>query len=165
MEYLDHNATTPLAPEAREAMLRWLGGPESDTFGNPHSPHRMGRMAAAAVEAARDQVAALMPVGGRVVFTSGATEALAASLIALIEPGDEVVSALLVNNDCTLLVAGENGLGKRTPFSEYRLQSRGGKGIITMNTGEKTGGVVGALAVRESDELMLITEASDGGRI
>jgi DNA gyrase subunit A len=74
-----------------------------------------------------------------------------------LEPGDEVVSALLVNDDCTLLVAGENGLGKRTPFSEYRLQSRGGKGIITMNTGEKTGGVVGALAVRESDELMLIT--------
>jgi DNA gyrase subunit A len=74
-----------------------------------------------------------------------------------LEPGDEVVSALLVNNDCTLLVAGENGLGKRTPFSEYRLQARGGKGIITMNTGEKTGGVVGALAVRDADELMLIT--------
>jgi DNA gyrase subunit A len=74
-----------------------------------------------------------------------------------LEEGDEVVSAVLVNNDCTLLVAGENGLGKRTPFSEYRLQARGGKGIITMNTGEKTGAVVGALAVRESDELMLIT--------
>jgi DNA gyrase subunit A len=74
-----------------------------------------------------------------------------------LEEGDEVVSALLVNDDCTLLVAGENGLGKRTPFSEYRLQARGGKGIITMNTGEKTGAVVGALAVRESDELMLIT--------
>ena len=74
-----------------------------------------------------------------------------------LEPGDEVVAALLINNDCTLLVAGENGLGKRTPFSEYRLQSRGGKGIITMNKGEKTGAVVGALAVRESDELMLIT--------
>ena len=52
MIYLDYQATTPLAPEAREAMLRWLGGPESDTFGNPHSPHRMGRMAAAAVERA-----------------------------------------------------------------------------------------------------------------
>ena len=76
MIYLDYQATTPLAPEAREAMLRWLGGPESDTFGNPHSPHRMGRMAAAAVEAAREQVAALMPSGGRTLFTSGATEAL-----------------------------------------------------------------------------------------
>ncbi|MFM7348027.1 MAG: cysteine desulfurase family protein [Erythrobacter sp.] len=76
MIYLDYQATTPLAPEAREAMLRWLGGPGSDTFGNPHSPHRMGRMAAAAIEAARENVAALLPPGGRVVFTSGATEAL-----------------------------------------------------------------------------------------
>ncbi len=74
--YLDYQATTPLAPEAREAMLRWLGGPESDGFGNPHSPHRLGRMAAAAVEVAREQVAALFPSGGRVIFTSGATEAL-----------------------------------------------------------------------------------------
>lgn len=76
MIYLDYQATTPLAPEAREAMLRWLGGPGSDTFGNPHSPHRMGRIAAAAVEIAREQVAALFPSGGRVIFTSGATEAL-----------------------------------------------------------------------------------------
>ena len=76
MIYLDYQATTPLAPEAREAMLRWLGGPEGDTFGNPHSPHRMGRMAAAAIEAAREQVAALFPPGGTVIFTSGATEAI-----------------------------------------------------------------------------------------
>ncbi len=76
MIYLDYQATTPLASEAREAMLRWLGGPESDGFGNPHSAHRMGRMARAAVELAREQVAALMPSGGRVIFTSGATEAL-----------------------------------------------------------------------------------------
>jgi cysteine desulfurase len=76
MIYLDYQATTPLAPEAREAMLRWLGGPDSDTFGNPHSPHRMGRMAAAAVETARERVGALLPEGGRVVFTSGATEAI-----------------------------------------------------------------------------------------
>lgn len=76
MIYLDYQATTPLAPEAREAMLAWLGGPQDTGFGNPHSPHRMGRMAAAAVEAARDDVAALLPPGGRVIFTSGATEAL-----------------------------------------------------------------------------------------
>ena len=73
MIYLDYQATTPLAPEAREAMLRWLG---DDGFGNPHSPHRMGRAAAAAVEVAREQVAGLFPEGGRVIFTSGATEAL-----------------------------------------------------------------------------------------
>jgi DNA gyrase subunit A len=62
-----------------------------------------------------------------------------------------------VNNDAMLLVAGENGIGKRTPFDDYRTQKRGGKGIITMKTGEKTGRVVGALTVTEKDELMLIT--------
>ncbi len=52
---------------------------------------------------------------------------------------------VVVQPEATLLVAGENGIGKRTPFDEYREQSRGGKGIITMKTGDKTGGVVGAL--------------------
>ena len=56
-----------------------------------------------------------------------------------------------------LLVAGENGIGKRTAFDDYRKQKRGGKGIITMKTGTKTGDVVGALTMRETDELMLIT--------
>ncbi len=74
--YLDHQATTPLAPEALEAMLPWLSGPDSMGFANPHSMHRAGRAAAAAVELAREQVAALLPKGGRVIFTSGATEAL-----------------------------------------------------------------------------------------
>jgi DNA gyrase subunit A len=73
------------------------------------------------------------------------------------EAGDHLVDMAIVNADCTLLVAGENGVGKRTPFDDYRKQSRGGKGIITMKTGDKTGDVVGALAVREQDELMLIT--------
>ena len=70
---------------------------------------------------------------------------------------DRLVAAAVVMKDSTLLVAGENGIGKRTEFDEYRTQSRGGKGIITMKTTEKTGGVCGALAVNESDEIMLIT--------
>jgi DNA gyrase subunit A len=70
---------------------------------------------------------------------------------------DRVVALAIVDPQATLLVAGENGIGKRTPFDEYRVQSRGGKGIITMKTGDKTGGVVGALTVKESDEIMLIT--------
>ncbi len=94
MIYLDYQATTPLAPEARDAMLRWLGGPESDTFGNPHSPHRMGRMAAAAVEAAREQVAALFPPGGRVIFTSGATEAINLAIKGAPGEGSIAVSAI-----------------------------------------------------------------------
>jgi cysteine desulfurase len=91
MIYLDYQATTPLCPEAREAMLRWLGGPESDTYGNPHSPHRMGRMAAAAVETARERVAALLPAGGQLIFTSGATEAL--NMVLLGTPGDVITFA------------------------------------------------------------------------
>jgi len=55
------------------------------------------------------------------------------------------------------LVDGANGIGKRTDFTEYRLQARGGKGIITMKTGDRTGEVIGALSVHETDEVMLIT--------
>ena len=72
MIYLDYQATTPLAPEAFLAMEPWL----RDGFANPHSAHAPGRAAAAAVEVAREQVAALLPEGGRVIFTSGATEAI-----------------------------------------------------------------------------------------
>ena len=74
-----------------------------------------------------------------------------------LDAGDAVVAAAIVVADATLLVAGENGIGKRTAFDEYRAQSRGGKGIITMKTGDKTGGVIGALTVRDQDEIMLIT--------
>ena len=74
-----------------------------------------------------------------------------------LEASDAVVALAVVVSDATLLVAGENGIGKRTDFAEYRPQSRGGKGIITMKTNEKTGGVVGALTVKDIDEIMLIT--------
>ena len=72
MTYLDYQATTPLAPQALAAMLPWL----ERQHANPHSPHREGRAAKAAVEVARGQVAALLPTDGRIAFTSGATEAL-----------------------------------------------------------------------------------------
>jgi cysteine desulfurase len=94
MIYLDYQATTPLAPEAREAMLRWLDGPGGVGFGNPHSPHRMGRQAAAAIEVARDKVAALFPPGGRVIFTGSATEALNLAIRGSGTGGGVSVSAL-----------------------------------------------------------------------
>ena len=70
---------------------------------------------------------------------------------------DHVVALAILDPNAMLLVAGENGIGKRTAFDDYRKQNRGGKGIITMKTGTKTGDVVGALTVRDTDELMLIT--------
>jgi cysteine desulfurase len=69
--YLDYQATTPLAPEAAAAMRRWL----EDGFANPHSSHRMGREAAAAVEVARGRAMDALQIPGKLFFTSGATEA------------------------------------------------------------------------------------------
>lgn len=70
--YLDHNATTPVAPRVREAMLPYLGA----LFGNPSSAYRVGRDARDGVERARGQVAALLGADpGEIVFTSGGTEA------------------------------------------------------------------------------------------
>ena len=94
MIYLDYQATTPLAPEARDAMLRWLDGPGGTGFGNPHSPHRMGRQAKAAIEMAREQVAALFPAGGKVIFTSGATEAINLAIRGSGRDGSVSVSAI-----------------------------------------------------------------------
>jgi cysteine desulfurase len=71
--YLDYQATTPLAPEALAAMRPWL----EDRFANPHSSHKLGREAAAAVAVARAQVLDALHerVPGKLFFTSGATEA------------------------------------------------------------------------------------------
>lgn len=71
--YLDYQATTPLAPEVAAAMRPWI----EDHFANPHSSHRGGREAAAAIEVARERVGEALgsPSGGKLYFTSGATEA------------------------------------------------------------------------------------------
>ncbi|WP_375289370.1 cysteine desulfurase family protein [Qipengyuania sp.] len=107
MIYLDYQATTPLAPEARDAMMAWLDGPGGTGFGNPHSPHRMGRTAKAAVELAREQVAALLPAGGTVIFTSGATEAINLAIRGSGHGGTVSVSA--IEHAAVLDTAGDMG--------------------------------------------------------
>jgi cysteine desulfurase len=119
MTYLDYQATTPLAPEVREAMLHWLGGPESSGFANPHSPHRPGRAAAAAIEVAREQVAELLPAGGRVIFTGSATEALNLAIlgsgakrpaVSAIEHASVLDTARAVQPDVALLPVNGDGV-------------------------------------------------------
>lgn len=100
--YFDHNATTPLDAEVREAMIPWLGGAgdRAGLWGNPSSVHRFGQAAREAVEVAREQVALL--IGCRtpeeIVFMASGTEAnnaVVASLLGECAPGDRfVVSAL-----------------------------------------------------------------------
>ncbi len=80
--------------------------------------------------------------------------------------GDSVVALAVVHDpEATLLVVSENGLGKRTSFEEYRLQSRGGIGIKTMNCTDKTGRVVSATTVTDADELMIMTTGGQSVRI
>jgi len=89
--YFDHNATTPLDPRVREAMLPWMG----ERWGNPSSVHRYGQVAHAAVAAAREEVAALLGAAAEeVVFTASGTEANNAVLrqaLARARPGDRMV--------------------------------------------------------------------------
>lgn len=79
--------------------------------------------------------------------------------------GDFLVACLTNEPDTLVLVVSENGLGKQTPFDDYRLTNRGAKGVITMKVTEKTGKVVAAKAVHETDELMLMTTKGQSVRI
>ena len=72
--------------------------------------------------------------------------------------GDEVVAMDVVREGGTMLTVAENGFGKRTELEEYRLQSRGGIGIINIQTSDRNGKVVGIAYVHDDDELMLITQ-------
>jgi DNA gyrase subunit A len=74
-----------------------------------------------------------------------------------LEEGDRVIGMVVVRRDATLLVVSERGLGKRSPLGDYRVQRRGGKGIITLRCTEKTGAVVALKEVLPEDELMLVT--------
>ncbi|HXV47580.1 MAG TPA: DNA gyrase subunit A [Candidatus Binatia bacterium] len=74
-----------------------------------------------------------------------------------LDAGDKVVSMEILSLGFDVLTVSEGGYGKRTEMDEYRLQSRGGKGIITMKTTDKTGRVIGVQQVTEEDQLMLVT--------
>jgi DNA gyrase subunit A len=71
--------------------------------------------------------------------------------------GDVVVGMVVVRPGSTLLVVTESGMGKRSEVEEYRLQNRGGKGVINMKVTPKTGRVVSIKSVVPGEDLMLIT--------
>jgi DNA gyrase subunit A len=97
-----------------------------------------------------------VPVRGR---TAGGVKAIR------LGKDDALVAACRVQPDALLLVVSENGFGKCTPLKEYRVQSRGGKGIFTMNVTRKTGSVVAAEVVEKDDKLILVTTNSKGIRL
>ena len=74
-----------------------------------------------------------------------------------LRPEDQLVGMVVIKREATLLVVTEKGLGKCSEVSEYRVQKRGGKGILTLNRTAKTGDVVALMEVVPEDELMLMT--------
>ena len=79
--------------------------------------------------------------------------------ISLSSKEDHVIGMLVVRREGTILVATEKGMGKRTDVIQYRTQSRGGKGVMTMRCTDKTGKMVNIMEVVDSDDLIVITDA------
>lgn len=78
-----------------------------------------------------------------------------------LDKGDYVIGMepIVQNSMATLLAITENGFGKRTELEEYRVQTRGGKGVITYKVTPKTGSIIGIKIVNETDDVMLITDS------
>jgi DNA gyrase subunit A len=70
-----------------------------------------------------------------------------------------VIDMDIVHEGATVLIVTENGYGKRTPIEEYRAQTRGGKGIKTLNVTQRNGAIVGLKVIRAEDDIMIITQA------
>ncbi len=76
-----------------------------------------------------------------------------------LDAGDRVIGMVIIRRDATLLVVSEKGYGKRSELADYRVQKRGGKGIITFHNTDKTGDCIALKEVQPQDELMMITKS------
>lgn len=171
---LDYQATTPLAPEALDAMLPWL----RDQHANPHSAHASGRAAAAAVEVARTRIAALLPPGGSVSFTSGATEALNWAIKGTTGPIvtlatehaavlDTVAAERAAGRQVTILPVRPDGL---VDLEQARAAIRPGTGLVAAMLVNNEIGVVQPVAelaalAHEAGALMLCDAVQGYGRV
>ena len=172
--YLDYQATTPLAPEAFAAMVPWL----REQHANPHSAHRPGRAAKAAVEVARAQIAALLPPGGRVVFTSGATEALNWAIKGTTGPIvtiatehaavlDTVEAEVRRGRTATILPVADHG---RVELADALAAISGGAGLVAAMLVNNEIGVIQPIAelgqaARSAGALLLCDAVQGYGRI
>jgi len=159
--YLDHNATTPVDDRVLEAMLPYLGG----QFGNPSSRHRFGRLARAALDQAREQVAALVGAHpGQVVFTSGGTESNQLALQGALQnetPARLACSA--VEHPSVLSVAGllqARGWGLDT----LPVDQQGGVTALQQGIGEHTRLVSVMLANNETGVLQDLQPVAERAR-
>jgi len=148
--YLDNNATTPVLPEVFEAMQAYFG----ERFGNASSIHHHGQETRAAVERARESVAALLGCrASEIVFTSGGTEGDNLAIFGLTRPGQHVISSTIehhaVLNSCRHLGASGcevtyvpvNGQGQVDP-DDVRRALRPNTGLITIMMANNETGVL-----------------------
>jgi len=148
--YLDNNATTPVLPEVFETMQAYFG----ERFGNASSIHHHGQETRAAVERARESVAALLGGGAsEIVFTSGGTEGDNLAIFGLTRPGQHVISSTVehhaVLNSCRHLEASGcevtyvpvNGQGQVDP-DDVRRALRPNTGLITIMMANNETGVL-----------------------
>ncbi|MBS1706383.1 MAG: DNA gyrase subunit A [Armatimonadetes bacterium] len=108
-----------------------------------------------------DDIIIITRLGQSIRFSEGGVRdrsRAAGGVRAMTLKGDDIIiSADIVRPEASLLVVGENGYGKRTPLDDYRVQGRGGSGILTMNVTSKTGRIVGAEVVEDDDKLIVMT--------
>lgn len=159
--YLDHAATTPLLPAAREAMLEGFA-----LWANPSSPHKAGRAARAALEAARGRVKVALGWQGEVIFTSGASEALAVAMTRCVQP---IAAVSAVEHEAVLRWAGD---AVRLPVDgEGRVLTEGSlAGLVAVQQVNNETGVIQPLdesaeAVRAAGGLLLADCAQSAGKI
>lgn len=160
--YLDYQATTPLAPEAAAAMRPWLEA----GFGNPHSSHRMGREAAAVIEVARARVVDALGSGGggKLYFTSGATEAANWALKGVasrLPPGRRRIVALATEHACVLDTLGWlAGQGLDVDVLPVGADGLADLDLLAARVGEDTGLVAAMLVNNEIGVIQPVAEIS-----
>ena len=162
--YLDYQATTPVAPEVAAAMRPWI----ETNFANPHSPHRLGRAASAAIEIAREQLLGALGGGadGKLHFTSGATEAANWALkgtVSRLPPDRRRIVTLATEHACVL----DTSRYLADLGSEVEVLAVGPDGLVDLELVEKTvtdrTGLVAAMLV--NNEIGVIQQIEEIARI
>ena len=162
--YLDYQATTPVAPEVAAAMRPWI----ETNFANPHSPHRLGRAASAAIEIAREQLLGALGGGGdgKLHFTSGATEAANWALkgtVSRLPPDRRRIVTLATEHACVL----DTSRYLADLGAEVEVLPVGPDGLVDLELVEKTvtdrTGLVAAMLV--NNEIGVIQEIEEIARI
>lgn len=162
--YLDYQATTPVAPEVAAAMRPWI----ETNFANPHSPHRLGRAASAAIEIAREQLLGALGGGadGKLHFTSGATEAANWALkgtVSRLPPDRRRIVTLATEHACVL----DTSRYLADLGAEVEVLPVGPDGLVDLELVEKTvtdrTGLVAAMLV--NNEIGVIQQIEEIARI